>query len=112
MSDIRKLFAKIYPKKSLEWELRRTNVNLRLEYRLYIKRNDFESLEEVENLRTEFQTEIAKSKIRGQILIVSKNKEKARNQENTKNYPNKQNQNVKTLTQNENNTGKSGQNRV
>lgn len=34
LTDIRKLFAKIHLRKSLEWELRRTYENLRLKYKL------------------------------------------------------------------------------
>lgn len=74
LTGIRKLFTKLHPRKGLDWELRRAYENLRLEYKLYIKRNDFRTLEELENLGKIFESELGKSKIRGQVLSVTVDK--------------------------------------
>ncbi|XP_043475821.1 uncharacterized protein LOC122507278 [Leptopilina heterotoma] len=71
---IRKLFARIYPRKGLQWELRRAYENMRIEYKMYIQRNDFKNFEELESLGKEFEIERNKSKIRGQTLTITTDK--------------------------------------
>ena len=69
--EIRNLFTELHPRKSLEWELRRAYEILRIEYKKYFKRNHFETFEELEDLGKEWETELAKSKIRGQVLKIT-----------------------------------------
>ena len=69
--EIRKLFTKLDPRKSLEWELRRAYENLRIEYKVYIKRNDFDTFKELEDLGKEWKIELEKSKIKGQVLQMA-----------------------------------------
>lgn len=76
--EMKSLFMKLFPRKLLNWELRRTYENLRLEYKMYIRIDDFDSFEKLEDLGKQFETEILKSKIRGQTLsmTVDRNKDK------------------------------------
>ena len=71
LTEIRKLFTKLYPRKSREWELRRVYENLRIEYKMYIKLNDLETFGELEDLGKGWETELAKSKIMGQALQIT-----------------------------------------
>ena len=59
---------KLHPRKNLEWELRRANENLKIEYKMYIKRNEFGTFEEIEDLGEELEIKLENSKIRGQVL--------------------------------------------
>lgn len=68
---IRKLFAKQFPRKGLEWELNKTYENLRIEYKMYIRSNDFQTFEELESLGKEFEMQLNASKIRGQQLQIT-----------------------------------------
>ena len=79
--EIRKLFTKLHLRKSLEWELRRAYENLRIEYKMYIKRKDFNTFEELEDLGKEWEIELKKSEIKGQILqITEPRRENSENQ--------------------------------
>ena len=66
---------------------------------MYIKRNDFETFEELEDLGKEWETELAKSKIRGQVLQITEpridnNKNRKEYYETDYQYENK-NKNIK-----------------
>ena len=58
LTEIRKLFTKLHPRKDLMWELRRTSNNLKLDYKIYIKRNDFNHLKKWETLGEEWESEL------------------------------------------------------
>ena len=51
---------------------------------MYIKRNDFETFEELEDLGKEWETELAKSKITGQVLQITE--PRIENNKNRKEY--------------------------
>ena len=57
--------------KSLEWKLRRVYENPGIEYKMYIKRNDFETLDKLEDLGKEWESELAKLKTRGPVLQIT-----------------------------------------
>ena len=71
--EIRKLFTKLHPMKSLELELRRAYENLRIEYKIYIKRNDFDTFEELED-RQGMEDRI--EKIRNKRTTITNNRTK------------------------------------
>ena len=50
--EITKLFTKLDHRRSLEWELCRAYEILRIKYKMYIKRNDFDTFEELQDVRT------------------------------------------------------------
>ena len=72
--------------------------NLRIEYKTYIKHNDFDRFEELEYLGKEWEIELAKSKIRGHVLQLieprmENNKNRKEYHETNHQYGNK-NQNI------------------
>ena len=83
--EIRKLFTKLHPRKSLEWELRRAYENLRIEYKMYIKRNDFDRFEELEDLSKEWEIELKKSEIKRQVLQITEPRRENNENQNSQN---------------------------
>ena len=57
--------------------------NLKIKNKMYIKRKDFETFEKLEDLGKEWETKLAKSKIRGKVFQITEprieNKETERN---------------------------------
>ena len=83
--QIRQLFTKFHPRKSLEWELRRAYENLWIEYKMYIKRNDFDTFEEFEDLPKEWNIKLEKSEIRCQVLQIREPSMENNKNENSQN---------------------------
>ena len=54
--------------------MRRAYENLRIEYKVYINRNDFDTFKELEDLGKEWEIELEKSKIKGQVLQITEPK--------------------------------------
>ena len=81
--EIRKLFTKLHPRKSLEWELCRAYENLRIEYKMYIKH--FDTFEELEDLGKEWEIELKKSEIKAQILQITEPRRESSENQNPQN---------------------------
>ena len=93
--EIRKLFTKLHPRKNLEWELRRAYDILRAEYKIYIKRNDFDTFEKLEDLGKEWEIELKKSDIKGKQLQIT---ETQRENNENQNFQNRKLQNIPTVS--------------
>ena len=94
ITEIRKLFTQLHSRKSLEWELRRAYENLRIEYKIYIKRNDCDTFEELEDLGKEWEIELKKSEIKGQLLQITEPKREKNENQN----PQNRKQNIPAVT--------------
>ena len=71
--------------------MRCTYENLRIEYKIYIKRNDFDTFKKLEDLGKEWEIELKKSEIKGKLLQITEPKRE--NNEN-QNFQNRKQQNI------------------
>ena len=79
--------------------MRRAYKNLRIEYKMYIKRNDFDIFEELEDLGKEWEIELKKSEIRGQVLQVTEPSMENNKNQTSQNWNDKIQENPNSLRQ-------------